>query len=566
MTSIKFIQNGYDTIIQCNKEDKMKDIINNYVIKADKDKNLLLFLYSGKTIDEELKLSEIVSKEEIDKIQTILVCSKDNIDNKTIIKSKYIICPICGENIRMKINDYKIFLSECKNGHRKNNILLNEFEKTQYIDISKIVCGKCKKNNKSNTYNNEFFLCMTCGINLCPICKSTHDDSHAIINYEEKDYKCLKHGNNYTKYCDKCKMNICIICGNKHKNHSLINYEDMIPNENKIKEYMNKLKELINILKNNIEDIKNKLNKVIENMQIYYNINNDLINNFKINKINYEILLNLQEINNNKIIETINNINNDKNIQNKLNKIINLYDQMFIKDKSEINLIYNINNEKNKDIEEEDDGDDYNEIDTINIFGSEFVKNNKNYCSMIIDNKVYELTTTFNVKNYANNKLEIKLKGIDDVTDMSYLFYNCSTLSSLPDISKLNTNNVTKMSDMFYGCSALKSLPDISKWNTSNVTHMREMFCGCSSLKSLPDISKWNVSNVINMSSMFYGCSSLKSLPDISKWDTSHVIHMREMFYDCSSLSSLPDISKWNTINVKDMSDIFKGCKKSKKK
>ena len=35
------------------------------------------------------------------------------------------------------------------------------------------------------------------------------------------------------------------------------------------------------------------------------------------------------------------------------------------------------------------------------------------------------------------------------------------------------------------------------------------MFNWCSSLSSLPDISKWNVSNVNNMNNMFNGCSKL---------------------------------------------------------
>ena len=29
------------------------------------------------------------------------------------------------------------------------------------------------------------------------------------------------------------------------------------------------------------------------------------------------------------------------------------------------------------------------------------------------------------------------------------------------------------MSCMFYGCSSLSSLPDISKWNTNNVTNIK---------------------------------------------------------------------------------------------
>jgi len=38
------------------------------------------------------------------------------------------------------------------------------------------------------------------------------------------------------------------------------------------------------------------------------------------------------------------------------------------------------------------------------------------------------------------------------------------------------------MSYMFYDCSSLQSLPDISKWNTENVTDMSCMFDSCSSL------------------------------------------------------------------------------------
>ena len=76
--------------------------------------------------------------------------------------------------------------------------------------------------------------------------------------------------------------------------------------------------------------------------------------------------------------------------------------------------------------------------------------------------------------------------------------------------------NAINMSNMFYKCSSLKSLPDISKWNTNKVITMSSMFRGCSLLSNLPDISKWNTNNVFNMSYMFYRCTSLTSLPDIS--------------------------------------------------
>ena len=140
---------------------------------------------------------------------------------------------------------------------------------------------------------------------------------------------------------------------------------------------------------------------------------------------------------------------------------------MLKEDNSEIKLIYNISN---KDEEAKQN---------INIFGAEFVKNNKNICKMIIDNMEYEITDKYNIKNYNNNKLYIKLKGIDTVSYMSFMFNGCSSLSSLPDISKWNTNNVTNMNCMFSWCSSLLSLPDISKWNTNYFTNMSYMFNGC---------------------------------------------------------------------------------------
>ena len=59
---------------------------------------------------------------------------------------------------------------------------------------------------------------------------------------------------------------------------------------------------------------------------------------------------------------------------------------------------------------------------------------------------------------------------------MSNMFGLCYSLSSLPDISKMNTNNVTDMSFMFFECKSLSSLPDISNWNTINVTNMSICF------------------------------------------------------------------------------------------
>ena len=62
------------------------------------------------------------------------------------------------------------------------------------------------------------------------------------------------------------------------------------------------------------------------------------------------------------------------------------------KDISEINIIYKIKGENR-----------------INIFGGNFVENNKNNCKMIIDKKEYKLTVEY--ENYSyNNTLRIKFQ------------------------------------------------------------------------------------------------------------------------------------------------------------
>ena len=69
---------------------------------------------------------------------------------------------------------------------------------------------------------------------------------------------------------------------------------------------------------------------------------------------------------------------------------------------------------------------------------------------MIIDYKEYELSEKFNFKYYNKDILEIKLKGIDNITDMSFMFYRCTSLLYISEYSKWNTDNVTNISYMLF--------------------------------------------------------------------------------------------------------------------
>ena len=145
----------------------------------------------------------------------------------------------------------------------------------------------------------------------------------------------------------------------------------------------------------------------------------------------------------------------------------------------------------------------------------------------------------------------------ENVVDMSYMFFNCSILTSF-ELSNFNTANVKDMNSMFFGCRSLTSL-DISNFNTSNVEDMTRMFYRCENLTSL-DLSNFNTANVTDMNQMFRMCYNLISL-DLSSFNTEKVTKMREMFSECSNLISL-DLSSFNTAKVTEMYGMFKSCPK----
>ena len=549
MSNVNFAFNGQTITVQCKKNEKMKEICQKFGAKTGIDINKYYYLNGGKLINLESNFEDITGEINgknilvIDKLDSNI--NKED-DFKSLVKSKDVICPKCQENCILYIKNYKIKLADCKNGHRTNNIFLDEYYNTQFINESNIKCGgnNCK-NSKSEAFNGKFYKCYNCKINLCPLCYSKHDKKHKLINYDKKNYICEKHNELFISYCENCKINLCMQCEMEHNNHNQIPYKNVIPNKDEVEIKIKDFKNKIDKMSKNIENIINMLNKVKNHMNLLYNINYDILNNYEIENRNYELFKNLIAINNidfKNIDEIINN--NDTFI--KFKNILNIYNQMITKDKvlNKMKMIYKVGY-----------------LDEIRILHKDFVENNKDKCKLIINGNETNLSEFINIKNMnIKDKLEIILIETNTITNMYHMFRDCSNLFSLPDFSEWDTSNITNLHSLFNGCTSLSFLSDISKWNTENVNTIRYMFWGVQ-LTQLPDISKWNTSNVTDFQGVFSTCSQLLSLPDISKWDTSNVINMKNLFKNCFSLKSLPDISKWNTSNVNDMSYLFLNCK-----
>ena len=119
-------------------------------------------------------------------------------------------------------------------------------------------------------------------------------------------------------------------------------------------------------------------------------------------------------------------------------------------------------------------------------------------------------------------------------TSLYKFFANLTKLKTITGLEYLNTEKVTNMSYMFFKCSSLTSL-DVTHFNTAKVTNMNSMFDSCSSLTSL-DVTYFNTANVTGMNNMFYSCSALTTIYASDNFVTDKVEYSYNMFYDCTSL------------------------------
>ena len=164
-------------------------------------------------------------------------------------------------------------------------------------------------------------------------------------------------------------------------------------------------------------------------------------------------------------------------------------------------------------------------------------------------------------KNYREAKIVVKsFNELRKIIEDRYNKLGAGTEQNpidFNDIDVSNLNSFRKKNKGIFTETKFKYI-DISDWNVSNVTDMRYMFFNCSELKSVGDISSWNVSKVTNMNSMFSYCNTLVSVGNISKWDVSNVTNMYSMFYDCKLFNQ--DLSGWNVSNVTIPYGIFDNC------
>ena len=106
MVEVEFQYNGNITIIQCQQEQKMSEICNNFINKSNINDKEIYYFYDGQggnLFNKNLSFNQIANSfDKNRKKMSVLVYDNDKINkNNSKIKPKNIICPKCYENAKI---------------------------------------------------------------------------------------------------------------------------------------------------------------------------------------------------------------------------------------------------------------------------------------------------------------------------------------------------------------------------------------------------------------------------------------------------------------------------------
>ncbi len=195
------------------------------------------------------------------------------------------------------------------------------------------------------------------------------------------------------------------------------------------------------------------------------------------------------------------------------------------------------------------DGVKYTAVDNSSI-QNKMANGNFNLCTTLVtvmkgaNGGSPELNANF--FNDTSINADISFWDTSNVTDMSYMFANCSLFDQ--DLGNWNTSSVTSMDSMFSRASSFNA--DIGSWDTSNVSNMGSMFFYASAFNQ--DIGQWDISACNNISNMFEGTQFNQ---DIGNWDTSNVANLAFMFQNAPAFNQ--NIGSWDVSNVNEMAFMF---------
>lgn len=169
-------------------------------------------------------------------------------------------------------------------------------------------------------------------------------------------------------------------------------------------------------------------------------------------------------------------------------------------------------------------------------------------------------TVKLNINSSPYPNAESNVKNIENVTSTRELFRGCTSLKTIEGFTDVNMANNTDCFSMFRDCSNLVNIDNnqLNWYNLNNVSDLSWLFSDCTGLTSLTLNNFSSIPLLTNTSRMFQNCTNLSNL-DLNNFDTSKVENMSSMFNNCKSLTNL-DLNSFNTENVTNMGYMFANC------
>ena len=137
----------------------------------------------------------------------------------------------------------------------------------------------------------------------------------------------------------------------------------------------------------------------------------------------------------------------------------------------------------------------------------------------------------------------------------SYLFYDCSVLTSAPELPA-TTLAGNCYDGMFFNCTSLTSAPKLPATTLARSCY-NSMFSGCTSLTAAPELPATTLADNCYLN-MFLGCTGLTAAPELKATTLAGSCYYG-MFYGCTSLTAAPEL-KATTLANYCYNRMFKGC------
>ena len=385
----------------------------------------------------------------------------ENNENKIndFISDENLTCLDCPyiPSIKMNSNQHSINI-ECQNnikitsdsisGHFHDKILLKDYLKKlrKNNENNKKECSLCKKSIKIE----NIYYCSFCKAFICQSCindkHSKEKNDHPTLKFELINTYCCIHKKKNRAYCRNCFKNICEDClkYNKHKNHDIINLDDILIDD----EYLKKINEEINNEENEVTEISKQFNNYMDFIQKKFdnyiqlrndeiNLKKNIIHNYNKYKNNYNSIMNVKKLKFDYFKFYLDNEEkNDKNKnKNKLKNFEKLINELILYEQTK-----NEQKNRNKNTESQDE-------EKNNIKAKEKEKE-KIKCfkeNSLLKSSKYEIVNKINLKCtmpekilcLKNNKLLIAYSNRDLV------IYNKNDLkNNLEELCKVNLANI----------------------------------------------------------------------------------------------------------------------------